>query len=199
MPIVVRKVEGDHFVNLEVIAGDEWKLREQVEALEDWLQNNTHKLDPQFRWVADIGFEQRKGAMGGGPPLTLNLMKHCLDANLEIYLSEYPRTITPSEKGNQLRDELRAGMSSGDSAMNSAEKLLLAEALDDLNTFNDEPDNEIYIQAKLLTKILESLQNRETKQLFILYCLYDILESDENLPVRQLIDALQPTDTSSHG
>lgn len=165
MPIVVRKVEGDHFVKFEVIAGDEWKLREQVEALEDWLQNNPHKLDPQFRWVADIGFEQRKGAMGGGPPLTLNLMKHCLDANLEIYLSEYPRIITTSEKGNQFRDELRAGMNSGESAMNSAEKLLLAEALDDLETFGDEPDNEIYIQAKLLTKILESLQNRETKKL----------------------------------
>lgn len=191
MPIVVRKVEGDHFVNFEVIAGDEWKLRELVEALEDWLQKNAEKLDPQFRWVADIGFEQRKGAMAGGPPLTLNLMKHCLDANLEIYLSEYPRPHPPSGKGNQLRNELRTEMNSGASAMDSAEKLLLAEALDDLDMFEDEPDGEFYVRAELVIKLLESLSDRETKKLFILYCLYDFLGTDENLPVRQLIDALQ--------
>ena len=199
MPIVIRKVEGDHFVNFEVIAGDEWKLREQVEALEDWLQNNTHKLDPKFQWVADIGFHLREGAMGGGPPLTLNLMKHCLNANLEIYLSEYPKPHPPSGKGDQLRDEVRTGITSGISAMNSAEKLLLADAVDDLEMFEDEPDGEFYVRAKLVIKLLESLQDPETKRLFILYCLYDILESEENLPVRQLIDALQPTDTSSYG
>jgi hypothetical protein len=194
MSIVIRKVEGDRFVNFEVIAGDKWELREQVEAFEDWLQNNSHKLDPQFRWVADIGFQPRKGAMGGGPPLTLNLMKHCFNANLKIYLSEYPRTRTLSERGYQLRDELRTEISSGSSAMDSAEKLLLAEAFDNLDTFDDEPEHEIYIQAKLLIKLLKSLQNHEAKRLFILYCLYDIPDSNDNLPIKRLIDALQPNE-----
>ena len=194
MSIVIRKVEGDRFVNFEVVAGYEWRLREQVEALEDWLQKNSHKLDPRFRWVADIGFEPRKGAMGGGPPLTLNLMKHCLNANLEIYLSEYPRTRTPSERGNQLRNELGAEISSVSSAMDYAEKFLLAEAFDNLDTFDDEPEHEINIQAKLLIKLLKSLQNHEAKRLFILYCLYDIPDSNDNLPFKQLIDALQPNE-----
>jgi hypothetical protein len=40
-------------------------------------------------WVADIGFCVRKEAWSGGPPITKALMRMCLEANLEIWLSEY--------------------------------------------------------------------------------------------------------------
>jgi hypothetical protein len=90
MPWVIRKIVGNEFENLIELSGEEWRLREQVEALEEWLEVHRSKLDPSSKWVADIGFCVRSDAVGGGPPITRNLMKMCLDVNLEIYLSEYP-------------------------------------------------------------------------------------------------------------
>ena len=62
MPCWIRKVAGDHFENFVEIAAEEWKLREQVQALEAWLGENTGQLDTQHHWVADIGFEPTPGA-----------------------------------------------------------------------------------------------------------------------------------------
>ena len=90
MPCVIRKIVGDTFENYDELVMDEWRLREQVESLEEWLQVNHCILNTEFRWVADIGFCPRSNAFGGGPPITRNLMTLCLAANLEIYLSEYP-------------------------------------------------------------------------------------------------------------
>ncbi|MEX2212822.1 MAG: hypothetical protein WD768_01755 [Phycisphaeraceae bacterium] len=89
MPVIIRKVVGDRFQNEVDVVRDEWKLREQVEALEAWLKNNPGRLDPAYEWVADIGFCVRPDALGGGPPISRELMRLCLAANLEIYLSEY--------------------------------------------------------------------------------------------------------------
>lgn len=90
MPCVIRQLVDDRFINHAELAGAEWRLREQVEALEAWLETDPSRLDPKSRWVADIGFCVRSDARGGGPPISRRLMQLCLDSNLEIYLSEYP-------------------------------------------------------------------------------------------------------------
>lgn len=89
MPCIIRQIIADRFDNYVELAGNEWRLREQAEALEAWLRGNRQNLDSNQKWVADIGFCVRKDAMGGGPPITRELMQMCLDTNLEIYLSEY--------------------------------------------------------------------------------------------------------------
>jgi hypothetical protein len=85
---IIRKIVGDSFENF-VTVSSEWDLRSQVEALEQWLRTHRGELDPSFEWVADIGFSPCSNACGGGPPLSRELMRMCLDANMEIYLSEY--------------------------------------------------------------------------------------------------------------
>ena len=64
-------------------------LRDQVEALEQWLLDHPDELDPTAEWIADIGFNHRPESLGGGPPLTRQLMQLRLASNLEIWLSEY--------------------------------------------------------------------------------------------------------------
>ena len=90
MPCVIRKTLNDRFENYAEVASNEWRLRELVEALEVWLRDHRHELGRPFKWVADIGFHIRPDAAGGGPPIGRELMTMCLEANLEIYLSEYP-------------------------------------------------------------------------------------------------------------
>jgi hypothetical protein len=83
---------NDEFETHLTLADGSWDLRTQVEALEEWLTSGKCDLDPEREWIADIGFCMRDDAYGGGPPLTRNLMQRCLDANLEIWLSEYQGT-----------------------------------------------------------------------------------------------------------
>lgn len=90
MTVEIRKIEGNRFTDFVTLPVESWKLREQVEGLEAWLIEHRHELDPSFEWVADIGFQMRSDALGGGPPITRNLMQLCLESNMEIYLSEYP-------------------------------------------------------------------------------------------------------------
>jgi hypothetical protein len=90
LPVIIRKIVGDRFENFVELAPREWKLREQVDSLEAWLKNNRDQLDSAHQWVADIGFCVRPNASGGGPPISRDLMRMCIEANLEIYLSEYP-------------------------------------------------------------------------------------------------------------
>ena len=90
MPCIIRKIVEDRYENLVELAPGTWRLREQVEALEKWLDGHRQELDPAQCWVADIGFGVRKDATGGGPPISRRLMQMCLEANLVIFLSEYP-------------------------------------------------------------------------------------------------------------
>jgi hypothetical protein len=85
---IIRKVVGDRSENY-VTVSTEWVLRRQVEALETWLREHRGELDPSSESIADIGFTHRSNACGGGPPFTRELMRMCLDANMEIYVSEY--------------------------------------------------------------------------------------------------------------
>ena len=89
MPCIIRKVVDDSFEIYAEIAVGEWKLRPQIEAIEQWLRQNRNQLPAGHHWVADVGFTARRDATGGGPPISLDLMRMCLEANLEIYLSEY--------------------------------------------------------------------------------------------------------------
>jgi hypothetical protein len=94
---IIRKVVGDRSENY-VTVSPEWILRPQVEALEKWLREHRGELDPSSEWIADIGFTHRAESCGGGPPLTRDLMRMCLDANMEIYLSEYGVAADESEE-----------------------------------------------------------------------------------------------------
>ena len=83
---IIRKIVGDQYENFETIS-DGWDLRLQVETLETWLSQHAGRLGSGHAWVADIGFNHRSNAFGGGPPISRELMQMCLDSNLEIYLS----------------------------------------------------------------------------------------------------------------
>lgn len=69
MSCVIRRVVGDQFENFVELLDGEWRLREQVEALEIWLREHPAALDPERSWVADIGFCVCSDANGGGPPI----------------------------------------------------------------------------------------------------------------------------------
>ena len=90
MPCVIRQIVDGRCIHHLELAPDEWRLRDQIEALEAWLAENPGRLDPRSQWVADIGFCMRPDAAGGGPPIPRRLMQLCLRSNLEIHLSEYP-------------------------------------------------------------------------------------------------------------
>ena len=89
MTTIIRRVTEDGSENHLTLSEDVWDLRTQVEDLEEWLCSPEMNLDSSHDWIADIGFSARVNATGGGPPLTLKLMRKCLEYNVEIYLSEY--------------------------------------------------------------------------------------------------------------
>ena len=96
MPCVIRKtIDGKDEFHAELAPG-EWKLEPQVKALEAWLRQHEGRLDPQARWSADIGFGHRREATGGGPVISCELMRLCVGANLDLYLSEYGIDISES-------------------------------------------------------------------------------------------------------
>ena len=89
MPVIIRKIVDDSTVNYVEVATGSWDLRTQIEAFETWLSESPGRLDPSNQWIADVGFTVRLEALGGGPPITRNLMEMCVESNIEIYLSEY--------------------------------------------------------------------------------------------------------------
>lgn len=80
---------GEHGKALDGLCENEWEMPAQVEALEKWLKENRLKL-PKGRYIADIGFSPRKGALGGGCVVTKEAMEIMLEIGMELYLSEYP-------------------------------------------------------------------------------------------------------------
>ncbi len=61
-----------------------------LDTLEKWLLENKNSLQKDHEYFADIGFTSRRDAGGGGPILSLKMMKMLLECNMEIYFSEYP-------------------------------------------------------------------------------------------------------------
>jgi len=89
MAIWIRKIKGDTSENYLKLADGDWNLRTQFEVFESWLKCDAGNLKSDEMWIADIGFAPREGALGGGPIISLEMMKICLDKQITIYLSEY--------------------------------------------------------------------------------------------------------------
>ncbi|WP_282019195.1 hypothetical protein [Salegentibacter mishustinae] len=78
----------ENFESIEYISENNWDLPTQIYELEIWLEKNQKKLQ-KGKYVADIGFEMRKDANGGGAVLNSKIIKMLNDVGMEIYFSEY--------------------------------------------------------------------------------------------------------------
>ena len=81
--------EGDKGVDLGGLCEGKWEMPEQIEALEKWLKENKDKLKPG-KYIADLGYSPREGALGGGTVLTTEAMQIMVNIGMDLYLSEYP-------------------------------------------------------------------------------------------------------------
>ncbi len=87
MPIRIYKVRAGE--ELEWLCDEYWDLPTQIDALENWLINKGKTLEPN-RYVADIGFDIRKDAIGGGAVLNSESIATMAKIGMDIYFSEYP-------------------------------------------------------------------------------------------------------------
>lgn len=87
MPINIYIEESG--VKLDWLCNEYWDLPTQIDALETWLINKGQFLDPG-KYVADIGFDIRKDATGGGGVLNSELMAIMGKIGMDVYFSEYP-------------------------------------------------------------------------------------------------------------
>jgi len=53
------------------------------------LRKNKAKIK-KGKFIADVGFEIRKNARGGGTSLSPKMMRTMSDLGISLYLSEYP-------------------------------------------------------------------------------------------------------------
>ena len=89
MPINIYSQEPDAPDRVAWLCDDNWRLPDQAEALEAWLVENHATLKPG-RYVADIGFTPREGALGGGAAISPEMMRTMADLGMALFLSEYP-------------------------------------------------------------------------------------------------------------
>ncbi len=91
MPVNIYRVtpEGQKNQHIAWLCDDNWRLPDQVEALEAWLAENRAGLKPED-YVADIGFTPREDALGGGAAISPNMMRTMADLGISLFLSEYP-------------------------------------------------------------------------------------------------------------
>lgn len=91
MPISIRSVTPDGKGNREIdwLCDGNWDLPIQVEALTEWLAKYAPGLPPDD-YCADIGFCWRRNAGGGGSAISPETMKLMAEANMYLFLSEYP-------------------------------------------------------------------------------------------------------------
>ena len=71
------------------LSEESWELPTQIDDLEEWLLENQETL-PVGKYVADIGFDIRKDACGGGAVLSTKSMEIMAKLGIELFLSEYP-------------------------------------------------------------------------------------------------------------
>lgn len=86
MPVNIYKEEAGE--KLEWLCDEVWDLPNQIDTLEIWLNKKGKNLIPS-KYIADIGFESRKDASGGGCVLSANSMKIMGTIGMDIYFSEY--------------------------------------------------------------------------------------------------------------
>jgi|GEM_PF-4095836 len=187
MPCVIRKRTGERFENLVTLAGEEWDLSPQVEALERWLAYSPPDFRRESRWVADIGFHPRSGAAGGGPALSLDLLRTCVESNLEIHLSEYP-PLRPhrGNRGDSRERDARCVLAGG-KAVEAATGYLRSLSEEDLDTFQDEPTHHFYMAALLRKELLAGSIDEQARRQFILMWLHEL---DDDPVASDLINAL---------
>lgn len=79
----------DSVEKLEWLCYEAWDLPTQIDALETWLMDKGKTLEPS-KYVADIGFDIRKDATGGGGVLNSESMAIMGKIGMDVYFSEYP-------------------------------------------------------------------------------------------------------------
>ena len=89
MSIWIRQITGDRADNYLKLGDDLWDLPSLFALFESWLHENSEALEQGEGWVADIGFNPRVGACGGGPIISILVMEKCLRLKMAIHLSEY--------------------------------------------------------------------------------------------------------------
>ena len=73
---------------MEWLCDDSWELANQIDALESWLKNRGKNLE-RNKYVADIGFNIRAGATGGGGVLSSKSMEIMGKIGMDLYFSGY--------------------------------------------------------------------------------------------------------------
>ncbi len=86
MPINIYKRNYDR---IDYLCEGIWDLPGQIDSLGEWLKTKGILL-PKDSYVADIGFDIRKEAAGGGAVLSSESMKIMAKIGMDIYFSEYP-------------------------------------------------------------------------------------------------------------
>ena len=74
------------------LCDDVWDLPNQIDTFENWLRTKGKNL-PKGSYVADIGFDIRKDASGGGAVINSESMGIMGELGISLYLSEYPGAI----------------------------------------------------------------------------------------------------------
>jgi hypothetical protein len=74
---------------LDWLCDEIWDLPTQIVALENWLNIKRNTLKPN-KYVADISFDIRKDATGGGGVLNSESMAIMGEIGMDVYFSEYP-------------------------------------------------------------------------------------------------------------
>jgi hypothetical protein len=99
MPVNIYRVapEGQNNERVAWLCEDNWRLPEQAEALETWLEQNRALLKPD-NYVADIGFTSRKDALGGGAAISPEMMRAMAELGISLFLSEYPAAMNEDTK-----------------------------------------------------------------------------------------------------
>jgi hypothetical protein len=86
MPIYIKEKQTNEI--LTQLAEGEWELPNQIKLLENWLLENEERIPSEY--IADVGFNIRKHACGGGAILSIQAMKVMVNLGITLYLSEYP-------------------------------------------------------------------------------------------------------------
>ncbi|GAB2792486.1 hypothetical protein GCM10027275_41770 [Rhabdobacter roseus] len=87
MPINIYILDSGE--KLDWLCDEAWDLPFQIYALETWLMQKGKDLEPG-NYVADIGFDIRKDAAGGGGVLSSESMAIMGKIGMDLYFSEYP-------------------------------------------------------------------------------------------------------------
>ena len=85
----IRIYNDNNNKEIESLCEDIWDLPTQIYELEKWLNLNGNIL-PRNKYVADIGFDIRKDATGGGTDINIEMINMLSNIGMRILLSEYP-------------------------------------------------------------------------------------------------------------